>query len=95
MVEDLSVFFDLDGGAVPVIRQRPAVADLPFNGIVSVSDREEAQSHYMADQIELRFARADIDEGDTLVIDGVPYRVLRTDHENDGNEMCAYLSTIV
>lgn len=95
MVEDLSVFFDGDDFAVSVTRQRPLLADLIFNGIDGVADRETMQGHVMAWQVELHFpASHDVVEGDTLVIGAVSYRVLRVDRVNDGAEKLAYLAQV-
>ena len=96
MDEDLSVFFDTDDFAVAVIRQRPEVPDLAFNGIVGRADQQALDSHAMARKHELRFPAADVIERDTLVIGGTSYRVLADPElENDGAEMCAYLTDIV
>lgn len=104
MPEDMSVFFDDGDFAVPVTRQRTAVADLALSGIPGVVDQEAMQGRVMTAQYELRFARADVAEGDTLVfaedvmagaavvIRAGNYFVLRLDIDNDGSEMCAYLS---
>ena len=95
MTEDLSVFFDAADFGVTVIRQRPAALPLAFNAIVGIADQETMQGHVVAAQQEARFASADVVQGDTLVVSGTPFRVLRVDRANDGAEMLAYLSSLV
>lgn len=96
MLEDLSVFFDADDFAVPVIRQRSDAEDIGFDGILGSADVEAMQGNAMAAKHELLFASNDVVEGDTLLIGGTPYRVLADPvRGNDGAEMRAYLTDLV
>lgn len=92
LAEDMSVFFDVDGFALPVTRQRPAAADLAFAGILGTFDEDALQGHVLAAHTQLCFAAADVAEGDTLLIAAAAYTVLRVERIVDGAEMLAWLA---
>ena len=95
MLDDIEVFFDPDDFARTVVRQRGAADDIEFLCIVGTADVEALDGNAIAVERKVQFPVNDVLEGDVLVIDLVPFRVLRVDLENDGAEMCAYLTDIV
>lgn len=95
MIEDLSVFFDGDDFAVEVVRERDGVDDLTFFGIDGFSDVDTLQGNVQGDQRTLLMPLLDVLDGDTLLIEGVPARVLQVETTNDGKQMRAFLSELV
>ena len=95
MLDDIEVFFDPDDFAKLVVRQRDGVDDLDVYCIGGTADDETLDGNAVVGEHKVQFPASDVIPSDVLVIDLVPYRVLKVDRVNDGAEMVAYLTDLV
>lgn len=92
--DDASVFFRTDDFAIECTRQRAAMPDVVFAGILSSVDADALDGHAITGVHRLRYATgdADLQAGDLIVSRGVTYKVRRADRVNDGFESEAQLN---
>lgn len=94
--DDLTPFFVEGEFAVPVVRRRASVPDVPFSGILTTTDEEALQGYAMTADHRLSYPTDSIDltAGDEVVVNGEAYLVRRTDRVNDGMETEAVISKV-